>query len=35
MDFDETHSNKASNGDSIHVESSDISRFPHHKTRMT
>ena len=28
MAFDETHSNEASNGDSIHVES-------HHKTRMT
>jgi uncharacterized protein (TIGR03118 family) len=35
MAFDETHSNKASNGDSINVESSDISRFLHHKTRMT
>jgi uncharacterized protein (TIGR03118 family) len=35
MAFDETHSNKASNGDSIHVESSDISQFLHHKTPMT
>jgi uncharacterized protein (TIGR03118 family) len=32
MAFDETDSNKASNGDSIHVESSDISGFPHRMT---
>src|SRR5271157_1974127 len=35
MAFDETHSIEASNGDSTHVESSDISQLLHHKTRMT